>query len=165
MHQKHYKLEVSYTASNLFFIQPNLLKPPSQQQINLLIPQITISQRMALYFSLLGNSSTNHKWRIWGHLLSRKLSERLRAKSPKRYDYDNFTKYACGLALCNVEAYNSLFISKFSVSKISLYVSFYCVNNQCCIISSDGGQENFVRLHSMIPGSQLPSQIISHRSE
>jgi len=64
MHQKHYKLQVSYTASNFFFIQPNLLKPPSQQQINLLIPQITVSQRTALYFSLLGDSSTDHKCRI-----------------------------------------------------------------------------------------------------
>lgn len=59
-HQKHYKLQVSYTASNFFLSNQIFLKPPSQQQINLLIPQITVSQRTALYFSLLADLSTDH---------------------------------------------------------------------------------------------------------
>lgn len=61
MNQKHYKLQVSYTASNFFLSNQIFLKPPSQQQINLLIPQITTSQRTALYFFLLGDSSTDRK--------------------------------------------------------------------------------------------------------
>lgn len=61
MHKKHYTLQVLYTASNFFLPNQIFLKPPSQQQINLLIPQITISQRTALYPSLRGDSSTDHE--------------------------------------------------------------------------------------------------------
>jgi len=87
------------------------------------------------------------------------------AKSSKRFDYDHFIEHSFALALCNFRVHNSLFISKVLVSEICLYVSFYCVNNQRSIISIDGGQENFVRLHGVIPGAQSPAQIIYVRQE